>query len=459
MWYHGFVWVSDRQMERPMKVRQRIVALILEISLIMTGCGMRGGKSKSETNYISQDPVHFTGMCDAEAVIAYDIPKQLPNILVNCVGYEKDGEKKILFRSAKATGQFWVVDTATGQPVYKGTVPSGRSGEQTGESVSMADISAVSEPGEYIICNDGVGESYSFIVGENIRNKQLTEEMAALQESLQEDMRNDTYKAGKFIRMAEQMIHLFAAYDFFPERFTDHMLEEYSGNGIPDLLDMAENIAGWFLTLQDKEITPDEQMAFAGVLAKFCQIYKEFDNSKASAYGKTAAELYKLARQETEEIATSIGFYAAVTLYEMQGNAKYRTDIKAYGDAALHLKEMDAFYLFGNVNYVSGKRSVEIARCSRFMSELMTVTEAGCVSCRRNEYKVCDPDGEQIIRNMSYLVIANYVLESEEYHSILENHYHYLCGCNPEAEVMRGAMDRMRAPFILFLCGLMDGES
>ena len=58
-----------------MKVRQRIVALILEISLIMTGCGMRGGKSKSETNYISQDPVHFTGMCDAEAVIAYDIPK------------------------------------------------------------------------------------------------------------------------------------------------------------------------------------------------------------------------------------------------------------------------------------------------------------------------------------------------------------------------------------------------
>ena len=72
---------------------------------------------------------------------------------------------------------------------------------------------------------------------------------------------------------------------------------------------------------------------------------------------------------------------------------------------------------------------------------------------------MCDPDGEQIIRNMSYLVIANYVLESEEYHSILENHYHYLCGCNPEAEVMRGAMDRMRAPFILFLCGLMDGES
>lgn len=442
-----------------MKVRQRIVALILEISLIMTGCGMRGGKSKSETNYISQYPVHFTGMCDAEAVIAYDIPKQLPNILVNCVGYEKDGEKKILFRSAKATGQFWVVDTATGQSVYEGTIPGGRSGEQAGEYVSMADISAVVEPGEYTIYNDGVGESYSFIIGENIRNKQLTEEMAALQETFLDDMRRDTYREGKLISMAERLIHLFAAYDFFPERFTDHMLEEYSGNGIPDLLDMTENIVKWFLTLQDKTISPDEQMAFAGVLAKFCQIYKEFDNSKASSYGKTAAELYKQTRQETEEIGTSIGFYTAVTLYEMQGNAKYRTDIKAYGDAALHLKEMDAFYLLGNVNYVSGKRSVDTARCSRFMSELMTVTEASCVNCRKNEYKVCDPDGEQIIRNMSYLVIANYVLESEEYHSILENHYHYLCGCNPEAEVMRGEMDRMRAPFILFLCGLMDGES
>lgn len=441
-----------------MRIRHRIVALLLGTALVGTGCGMQEEAMSNEINYISNDPVHFTGMCGDEAEIAYVAPMQLPEILVNTVGYNTAADKKILFRSKKASGKYYVVDVNTGQTVYEGVVQNAKYNEQTEEYISVADISGVQTPGEYIVQNELVGESYSFAIGDGVREELLAQQINELWQEFDTYIQNNSYRSGDLVRISGQLVELFAAYDFYPKLFRDKTVEVLAGNGIPDVLDMTEKVVEWFLNLQNVQFSGRDRVCFAGILAKFSQIYKEFDNSVSSNYIRKATEWYDAGMKTGEEIPVEIGLYTTISMYQMQGNSKYHTAAKEYMEQAQNLRDMDSFYLQAFVNYVSGKRSVDTTKCSRFMTELMSAAEACIVRCRKNEYKVCDTSRDLIIQNMNYLVIANYVLESEEYHTIMENHFNYLCGCNPKAKLMLEGIGEMRAAFILYLGGLINCE-
>ena len=216
------------------------------------------------------------------------------DIKLNQVGFYPDAPKIAILPDG-ANGNFRVVDVSTNESVFEAELTQPKLWELSGETVSIADFSAFTTPGNYRIEHDETGHSFEFEIRDEILRElskasikayyfnrastELLEEHAGIwarpkghpddvvyvHESAATVERPEGYvfsspkgwyDAGDYNKYAVNSgistYTLLAAYEHFPEYYRGlHLNIPESGNGVPDLLDEIRWNLDWLLTSQD----------------------------------------------------------------------------------------------------------------------------------------------------------------------------------------------------------------
>lgn len=94
-------------------------------------------------------------------------PKLSEDILINQVGYPAGSSKKALLKQDVTS---FVLRDTVGDVVYEGATANRRYWELSGDTVSVADFSAFTVAGEYMLCVNEDECSYSLRIGESLYN-------------------------------------------------------------------------------------------------------------------------------------------------------------------------------------------------------------------------------------------------------------------------------------------------
>lgn len=209
------------------------------------------------------------------------------NININQVGYKTDDQKIAVFRGEKVGSSFSVVDTETNQVVYTGSIGDGKYNVAAGETDYAGDFSSVTKEGTYKIVSNGLEDSYSFTIGDDVYEDAFTDAMrffylqrcgeelpSALASSWSHgvchtskakiygteeyiDVSGGWHDAGDYgryvVATSATVADLILAYQSNQGVFTDASNIPESGNGQADILDEIKGQLEWLLKMQDKK--------------------------------------------------------------------------------------------------------------------------------------------------------------------------------------------------------------
>ena len=326
------------------KNRIIVAAAVLSLMGSVAGCG-----ASSDEKQIDISEVVSFGQGAGE-VADYEVPVQIPNILVDQNGFRPGDEKVAVFRGKKLPEKFYVYDINKSRPVFVGDLVKGDYDSELGEYTALGYFTELRNEGSYYLCADIVGESYSFSISEDVYDDvfrdackkfyvnrcgiALSEEYAGENAHsachtalarLQDNMQTELDVTGGWhmdeqadrdavlgCKIAENFL---LAYEMNSEAFSDDTVIPESGNGIPDILDEVRYEVDWLLKMQDSKtggvygaaitdsskggdlfscpvyVTPVSMEAtinFASMMAKFSYIYQQYDPAYATTCLKAA---------------------------------------------------------------------------------------------------------------------------------------------------------------------------
>lgn len=220
---------------------------------------------------------------------------QQPAIAINQIGFYPHGPKTAVVMNNNTAAKFYILDATKGDTVYIGALQAQRHSQYSSNTTNLADFSAFTKKGRYVIAVPGIQTSYPFDVKDNVYNNVG----AALVKGYyyqRSSIPLDEQYAGKWHRPAGHpdtavLVHpsaataarpagttistpggwydagdynkyivnsgiststLLSAYEDFPKQF-DGLVTNIpeSSNKVPDLLDEALYNIRWMLTMQD----------------------------------------------------------------------------------------------------------------------------------------------------------------------------------------------------------------
>lgn len=402
--------------------------------LLLAGC-----EEEFPAETATQQTEDMITSMEAEPVLSYEVPKSVPGILVNQLGYTTGSSKVAVFRGREMPGQFYVKEESSQKIVYTGTLEIKKQDSVSKEVSCYGDFSAVISPGVYYIEAPILGRSYSFEIGEavyaplfdeackqyyyNRCGMTLTEEYAGdgahnachtakavsqTDTSLTLDASGGWHQDEKgqknMMTAARTVSTLLLAYELYPQVFSDNCGIPESGNGVPDILDEIKYEIDWMLKMQQQEsgavyagvsvyaksgdasskaaeiyvepISLDAGKAFAMALAKFSYLYQNYDTVYATNCLKAADRAWKYVElNENNKETDEWEFAAAAELYRASGQTSY----SAHATRFLREKKYETVWnettMLGCVTYLSTKHVVNTTYCENVMNYLMAKAE------------------------------------------------------------------------------------
>ena len=287
---------------------------------------------------------------------------------VNQVGYKPGDFKKVVATTGEKVTAFSICNAETGEVVYEGKFADERVISKNGDGDTYTgDFSDFTEEGKYYIAVDGLDNSYSFEIANNVFDEvtKATVRMLYLQrcgcETTKEladvyahpschdteariygtddyiEVNGGWHDAGDYGRYvvagAKTIADLFMTYeDSTASRGDDYDIPE-SGNGVPDILDEARYELEWMLKMQAENggvyhkvtceqfpgvvmpqneteelvVAPISTTAtgdFAAVMAKAGRIYRQYDGAFATKCLEAAKKAYAYMEENAENDKT-----------------------------------------------------------------------------------------------------------------------------------------------------------
>ncbi len=232
------------------------------------------------------DNVELIVLDDSNAIVP-DLEDKGPEININQVGYKSKDAKIAIFRDSSKDTNFDVVDVKTGKSVFTGNISGSVKTASAGETVAYGDFSSVDKPGTYKIVAANSGESYEFVIGDDVYGDIFTDIVKMFYKmrcgcdldnehagdfahkachtkkaiiygtNKTKDVSGGWHDAGDYGRYvvpgAKAVADLLLAYEDYSQSFTDNVGIPESGNGIPDVLDEARYELDWMLKMQDEK--------------------------------------------------------------------------------------------------------------------------------------------------------------------------------------------------------------
>ncbi len=426
--------------------------LIIALMGSVAGCG-----ASSSDNAVDIEEIASGGQAQ-EIESTYEVPVQIPNILIDQVGYVAESEKVVIFRGKELPLQFNIYSLEENELVYTGNVLKASYNEKTGEYNALGYFNELTTEGSYYIRADILGESYSFTISDSIYEELFNEackkfyinrcgigisEAYAGENAhsachtavahLQEDGNTELDVTGGWHMDAVGdrdtntgcMIveNFLLAYEMNKEAFTDDIGIPESGNGIPDILDEVKYEVDWLLKMQDSKtggeygaamtdntkggdlfsypvvVTPvsmDATIKFAAMMARFSYFYHEYDEEFATECLRAADKAWNCYISNQDVSESSGAFKAAAQLYRATGNNAYNEVLQVFFAKKdfEELFESDEDIFIGSVTYLSTNQDVDVEQCGRLMKYLMKRSEAIASDADTSAYRVVDDNAE-----------------------------------------------------------------
>lgn len=445
---------------------QRVVALVCCFTLFSSafvGCGYEETSVATKEEFLSMNP---------SPVIDYVSMENVPSILVDRSGYNCEDEKKVLFLAKEMPSAFTVSNQETGEIVYTGEVT-----QKEKASVGVGDFSEVITPGIYRVLANKLGESYDFVIEEDVNRPLMQKQMETLGKTRDKKINasylNASGEVGTRILQGgwlmdesgkqdvgvacEMMMTLLTSYELFPDPFDEEITED-----MPTLLSILYHESVWLLLMQDevtggiygcvenkaeKEDSDDywlsdldkkTSLMFAAAMAKFSYVFKDIDQNYASLCLKAADLAFKYVEPTKEELEdeefTGMLGAASVELYRASGLLNYYNFANTYLTASMDISA-NCWNFFGVITYLITRKTVDGTRCAALIKSLLKCGENISNASRTDSYLVSvenkkESEGE-LLWNAVILSTANYILTSNEYQLVIEDHRHFLLGRNP----------------------------
>lgn len=444
-----------------------LTTLLLCAFLITEGCGEAGMRMEYETD-------EFLSMNEAPELYP-GVPAVLPRILVDKNGYSPTGEKVAIFTSKELPQIFYVVDDETGESVYTGAVTTKKNVAEGANILGYGRFTDLAKEGSYHIECEGLGQSYSFIISDElirdsmkdalevydeVREKKVTVSVTDakgedVEKSIQGGWITEENGSQTVLTAAESMMTLLEAYELFPDSFAEFTNDA----GENKLLDVLYHESVWMLSMQDEVsggiyrslvdkssasgesfvLTPiddETSAAFAAVMAKFSYVYKDVDQDYASLCLKAADTAWKYLEKKKavtagEDFAPILGS-AAAELYRASGLMTYYTYTADLIPSSPDIVSSH-WTLYSSITYMLTRKSVAVSKCQSLMKKLMKQGELLSQATRNDMYLVTDVTDnsvEELLWNAVIVSTSDYVLTNNEYANVILNHEHYFRGRN-----------------------------
>ncbi len=426
---------------------KRIVCLAVTMAMMGSAAGC--GASSAE---LQVDP-GTTGP-GAQTSADYEVPMQIPGVLVDQIGYERLSEKAIVFKGENIPDSFKIYDEATGKPVYTGEILKPVYNEELGEYDSLGYFNDLQQEGSFFAYSDALGESYHFEIKDDIYDEVF--ELAckkyyinrcgtAMSDStaggtphsachtgaahFQEDPGTTVNveggwhmdeKAGRDTALGCRIAsNLLLANEINPQAFNDNTGIPESGNQIPDILDEVRYEAEWLLKMQDPVtggiyaaavteipeggdvfaapvvVTPvsmDATISFAVAMAMFSYQYQQYDAEFATSCLRAADRAWACFLNNESAMDNTMAFNAAAQLYKAAGSEDYRQVLESYfqREDFQKLFEEDEAVFLGSVTYLTISQAVDVEICKTLMKYLMNRAEDIAARSSGSPYLVTD---------------------------------------------------------------------
>lgn len=459
--------------------RKLIAVLIVGIMAVSVFAGCAGENTGELLNPINT--TSKTTMLD-EAEIAYEKEEMLPSIQVDLVGYQSESKKLAILEGSVIPQTFKVVDNSSGRVVYVGQTEKIKEYEDEGIVSARGDFSSITSEGSYHIEAELLGRSKDFEVKDNLYGKLMSEcflafdglrcpvlnsEYVSLEANPEEKLevsggfKTDEYGGRDVADGCLAIFDLLKAYDYYANSFGDDAGISESGNKIPDLLDEVIFELNWLMKMQNPETggvytsvtaktledgsrgemvvvgeTTRATAYYCAAMAKASYSVKKYDEKLSKECLNRADQAWTCLEANKDIVASSQMFRAAVEMYRSTGFAKYKSAIEDYLKVNADKPFEDRLTEDAAMSYMSTSKEVDMNYCTLLMQNFMDETE-GIAGRSKDARYLVDEDAEDtasLLRNLSLLVEADYILTSKEYENIEVNYLHYLCGRNPKAK-------------------------
>lgn len=450
------------------------LTVILLGAIMCQGCsaGDRGGNSVTVPDIIGKK--NLESMLE-EPEIAYEKEPMKPLILVDLEGYETEGDKIAVMHGSSLSQEFGLYDATTNLRVFSGKVVGKNVEPSDTLSYGIADFSDFTVPGIYYVYSDILGRSKTFAIHEETRNSDTREAflgiharrntLAPTAYTLETDTNVTISNAGGWITGEPKnqdvtdgcltALDMMMAYEYHPSVFTDDFGIDESNNSIPDVLDEIVYEINWLIGMQNPETggvytgiyVPEESETpvvggettkatayFCATLARFSHIIKKFNPTLAQTCIQKATLAYKCLDNNKEIVTKEQMYRAGVEMFRSTGQIAYSVHINEYlsenaGNGFETRSSLDSA-----LSYMATSGSVDKNYCSLLMADFMAMTEDKVSSAKTAGYLV--PPEETVsalLRNVSELVMADYIIRNQEYGNLEQDYLHYLRGRNNDS--------------------------
>lgn len=384
--------------------------LVLLFAGICVGCGNTTQTVDKADTYAGATSMEST------PVIDYIVPQTYPNILINQVGYDINGDKEASVKGKKLPTEFQLLDAQSKEVVYSGTIEEVKFNEEMGVYTGLVVFSDFTEEGTYYLECDNIGRSLDFTLQEGMYQNQFI----LMYEAVIKECRDHTATVSDITTML-------TAYEWYPRVFPDE-----DKNEIPDIM---EEIADWIAENEKAEADEEHEVLYVAALAKFSYLYQGYDFKRATEYLQHASAIF--AKKQVPSGRNADYFYALTELYRATGLKTYGNQILDYASYfkgnSSYLGE--SFYLYGAMTYLITRQKVDVTLCNTFMSDIMDRGEeaSNLAQDMINPIMAKNNGVEELLARAQGLACCNYVLNNYEYTHIIEEFLNFLMGCNLES--------------------------
>ena len=444
---------------------KKLICLIA-MTCLMVSCG---NETVAETAVVKTAKETLSML--EEADLSYEVPENLPGILVDIRGYGENEKKEAIFISANLPSSFFVKSKETGLTVYSGHIKVRESTEDVdGKVTGVGDFTELTNVGDYYIEADILGRSHEFPIIEDRLSKLLAESLqyfkefhcnhygeTAFEDNLDMTLdvtggwHTDQYGGKDVVTGCNTAVDLMTAYEYHPNSF-----EDGNENKIPDVLDEVKYEMDWLLKMQNPETggvytsvslqdtksdrselvlggeTTKATAYFCVAMTKFSTIYRPFDVSYATTCQVAARKAWNCLELNKDIVSPEQRFRAAAELYRVYGTESCHRVIKDYLKNNSKASFDARITLDGAIAYLSTKRNTDRTYCANLMESFMDRTEGKVATANKSRYMIeyQDMSNTEILRNTTELVVLDTVIPNVEYENLERNYLHYMCGRN-----------------------------
>lgn len=387
----------------------KMLACIVIISLLAgmcAGCGMTAETATGDGYYA------VTGM-ESTPIIEYTLPQLSPNVLVDRMGYQVTGEKEAAVKGKELPEEFRLVDAHTGEILYRGNIEKTSYDADAQLYSGTLVFEEFEDVGEYYLECDNIGRSYTFPVVDHHYIDLFQEASKKLMDACRENTLTE-----------DQVAALITAYEWYPGLFEDE-----DKNEIPDVLELLS----YCLAEQENTVAEGAEGAMkAALLAKFSYLYQKYDKKYATACLQKASAIFDKTQNTLRKDAES--FFALTELYRASGLSSYSKQIADYGTFFENSSSFagEREYLYGAMTYMVTRQKVDVELCNTLLDKMMDRGEEilGRYGDIIHPVTAKNNGTEDVLTQASEIVFVNYVLNSYQYHKVLQEFLHYLGGRN-----------------------------